>query len=141
MANKLYPAFRNTLGTTGLNLTTADLRVLLIDLADYTYADNHEFLSIVSGSAIVSTSPTLTSVTFGTLSGSYGALDAADTSFTNVTGDPSEALILYSHDGGVDSARRLIAYIDTGIVGVPVTPNGGNINLVWSSTGIFNFGT
>ena len=58
--------------------------------------------------------------------------DAADFTFTAVTGDESEALIVRV-DTGVDSTSRLIAFIDTFSSGMPVTPNGGNIDVTWDS--------
>lgn len=36
-----------------------------------------------------------------------------------------------------DANSRLIAWMDTGVTGLPFTPNGGNIDIVWNSTGIF----
>ena len=40
-------------------------------------------------------------------------------------------------DTGVAGTSRLIAYIDTGVTGLPVTPNGGDINITWDAAGIF----
>ena len=31
----------------------------------------------------------------------------------------------------------LVAYIDTGVTGLPVTPNGGDIAVAWNASGIF----
>lgn len=64
-----------------------------------------------------------------------GLLDAADATFTTVTGDVSKAIVLWL-DTGVESTSRLFAYIDTGVTGLPVTPNGGNINIIWNASGI-----
>ncbi len=44
----------------------------------------------------------------------------------------SEALVIYQHTG-VDATSELIAYIDTGVTGLPVTPNGGDITVTWDS--------
>lgn len=137
MANALYPSYRNLLGTTGLNLTTLDIRVILIDLADYTYSAAHDFLNDVIAGGRVATSSALTSPTFGTVS--TGTFDAADVTLSSVTGDVSEALIIYEHSG-TESTSDLILYLDTGITGIPVTPNGGNINIVWNASGIFTLG-
>lgn len=134
MANAFYPSYRNLLGTTGINLTSADIRIILIDLADYTYSGTHDFLNDVVGAGRVATSSSLTSPTFGTVS--TGTFDAADVTFSSVTGDQSEAIIIYRHTG-TESTSDLILYLDTGITGIPVTPNGGNINVVWNASGIF----
>lgn len=60
-----------------------------------------------------------------------GVADADDVTFTSVTGDVCEALIIYQHTG-TESTSRLIAYIDSA-TGLPVTPNGGNITVQWDS--------
>ena len=48
-----------------------------------------------------------------------------------MTGDPSEALLIYK-DTGTEATSPLIAYIDTA-TGLPVTPNGGNITVTWDN--------
>ena len=100
-------------------------------MADYTYSAAHDFLDDVPLAARVATSPNLGSKTFAN-----GLFDAADTTFTAVTGDVSEALIIYV-DTGAAATSRLVAFFDTGVTGLPVTPNGGDINVVWNASGIF----
>ena len=39
-------------------------------------------------------------------------------------------------DTGSEATSPLIAYFDT-VTGLPVTPNGGNINLTFDAAGIF----
>jgi hypothetical protein len=56
--------------------------------------------------------------------------------FTAVTGDVSEAVILYK-DTGVAATSPLIAYIDTA-TGLPVTPNGGDITVTVPASGWFS---
>lgn len=111
-----------------LALDTADLRAILIDTADYTFSAAHDFLDDVPGAARVAVSATLTGVSI-----TNGVFDAADVTLTSVTGDPSEAVIIYDHTGAADTARRLVAYIDSFSAGMPVTPNGGNITVAWDN--------
>ena len=132
MANVLYPAYKELLLGAGLNLSTGDIRAVLVDLADYTYSAAHDFLDDVPAGARVAVTAALGSKTVAA-----GVFDAADLAFSAVTGDVSEAVILYCHDGGADGARRLIGYFDTGVTGLPVTPNGGDVNLAWNTSGIF----
>ena len=40
-------------------------------------------------------------------------------------------------DTGVAGTSRLVAYIDTGVTNLPVTPNGGDITITWNASGIF----
>ena len=125
MANVLYPKFKQDRLEGGVSLLTADIKVVLIDLADYTFAVGHQFLSDIPAGARVATSPNL-----GTKVTTDGIFDAANTTFTAVTGDESEALGIYI-DSGVAATSALIAFLDTGITGMPVTPNGGDINVNW----------
>ena len=66
-----------------------------------------------------------------------GTFDAADITFSSVTGDESEAVILYV-DSGSDATSRLICFLDTVASGLPVTPNGGDITVTWNASGIFD---
>lgn len=127
MASALYQEFKEQLLTAGLDLEADDIRVILIDTADYTFSQTHDFLDDVAAGARVATSSALASKTI-----SNGTFDAADKTLTAVTGDPSEALILYKHTG-TESTSNLICYID----GLSVTPNGGDIVISWHASGIF----
>jgi hypothetical protein len=132
MANAIYPIWKQELlqGTANTSLG-GNIKAVLIDLADYTYSATHDFLDDVPLAARVATSPNLASKTFVN-----GLFDAADTTFSAVTGDVSEALILYV-DTGSAATSRLVAFFDTGVTGLPVTPNGGDINVQWNASGIF----
>ena len=124
MANAIYPIWKEQLIQGGANTSlTGNVKAVLIDLADYTYSAAHDFLDDVPVGARVATSANL-----GTKTYTNGTFDTADFSFTAVTGDPSEALILYI-DTGVAGTSRLVAFLDTGVTGLPVTPNGGDINV------------
>lgn len=133
MANAVYPIYDQEViqGTANTSLG-GDVKVILVDLADYTYNAAHDFLADIAGAAIVATSGNLASKTF-----TNGLFDAADITFSAVTGDPCEALIIYI-DTGSAATSRLVAYFDTSITGMPVTPNGGDISVTWSVSGIFS---
>lgn len=135
MANAVYPAYRNILGTTGQpNLTSADIRAILIDTGTYTYSAADDFLNDIAGGARIAVSSTLTTPTFGTVA--TGVFDADDVTFTGVTGASIEAVVLYVHTG-TDATARLLCYIDTGVTGLPFTPSGGNVTISWPAGGIF----
>jgi hypothetical protein len=58
--------------------------------------------------------------------------------FTAVSGATVEALTFHRQNvGGVASGYPVVAYIDTGVTNLPVTPNGGNITVTWNASGIF----
>lgn len=129
MASTWYPKYKEALltGATNSNPSTGTVKVALVDSADYTYSAAHQFLSDVAGAGIVATSPALTNKTF-----TSGVFDADDTTFTGVTGDQSEALIVYI-DTGSGATSRLMLYIDSASSGLPVTPNSGSINVTWDN--------
>lgn len=127
MANALYDTGRNAFLLGDIDWVADDIRVILVDTADYTVdLVNHDFLDDVPAIARVATSAAM-----GTKTAVAGVADAADVTYTAVTGDQSEALIIYKHTG-VESTSQLIAYIDTA-TGLPVTPNGGDITIQWDS--------
>jgi hypothetical protein len=135
VANAIYPkwkAAQNKALTPDLSSGAVNIKVVLVDLADYTYSAAHEFLSDVASGGRVATSGNLATKT---VSASDGTFDADDVTLSAVTGDQSEALIIY-HDTGSAATSRLIAFIDTGVTGLPVTPNGGDITITWNASGI-----
>jgi hypothetical protein len=91
--------------------------------------DVNEFLSDITAGARISTSPNLSSKT-----NSLGVLDAADFSFTSVSGDPSELIVYYKDTGSAATSPLLFA--TTWAAGV-ITPDGNNINVTISSSGIY----
>lgn len=96
----------------------------LVDTGTYTYSSAHDFYNDVSG--VVGTPQTL-----GSKTTTSGVADAADVTFTAVSGNTVEALIIYK-DTGVSSTSPLIAYIDSA-TGLAATPNGGDITVTWDS--------
>jgi len=130
MANSLYTPFVNSYLTQGANQVDFDLpddiRIILIDAADYTVnLTTHDFLDDIPAGARVAT----VALTGESVSGR--TFDASDATFTAVTGDQSEALVIYKHTG-TESTSRLIAYIDSA-TNLPVTPNGGDITVAWDN--------
>jgi hypothetical protein len=132
MANALYPKWKEQLlqFTANNNLSAGTVKVALIDTGTYTYNSADQFFSSAS-SASVGTPQTIGSKTF-----TNGVFDGADVTFTAVTGNSVEALIIYV-DTGNAATSPLVAYIDTSVTGLPVTPNGGDISITWNASGIF----
>lgn len=126
MANALYDKGREAFLTAGINWTSDTIKVSLVDTDDYTVnLATHDFYDDIPSGAIVATA------TLGTKTATAGIADAADATFTAVSGDVSEALVIWK-DTGTPSTSTLIAYIDTA-TGLPVTPNGGDITIVWDN--------
>jgi hypothetical protein len=131
MANAIYPKYKEALisGSANISLSSGTVKVALVDTAVYTYSAAHEFLTSLTGT--VGTAPALGSKTV-----TNGVFDAADPTWTAVSGSTAEALVAYI-DTGVAGTSRLVAYIDTGITNLPVTPNGGDIVLAINASGLF----
>ena len=135
MANAVYPKYKELLlGTqTASSLTAGTVKVALIDTADYTYNAAHDFYDDVSA-GVVGTPQTIGNVTV-----TGGLFDGDNVTFSAVTGDPCEALVIYIDTAGAAGTDPLVAYIDTGVTGLPVTPNGGDITITWNASGIIQF--
>jgi hypothetical protein len=134
MANALYPIYKQNLGAELHNMTVDDIRATLHDLGDVANSAARAFYNDCS-SGTVAISSALTSPTF-----TLGVFDTADFSWTAVSGDQAEAVQLVNYNGAgaaTDAARMLIGFWDTGITGMPITPNGGNINVTIHASGWF----
>lgn len=135
MANAIYPLYKQSLlagdANSDLDNNTTDdgVYAALVDTGTYTYSAAHQFYSSLSG--IVGTPQRITSPTV-----TSGVLDGADVTFTAVSGATCEAIVLYRRNAGADTTWRLVAFIDTGVTGLPVTPNGGDIGITWNASGI-----
>lgn len=127
MANALYDKARERFLTAQLNWSTDTIRAVLVDTGIYTpNLTAHEYLSDISSSARISTSSAFTGKTVA-----GGAADANDVTFTSVSGNSIEAIVIY-RDTGTEGTSPLIAYIDTA-TGLPITPNGGDIIVTWDN--------
>lgn len=128
MASVIYPKFKEALWSGTYNLSTAVVRCVLVDTGTYTYNAAHDFYNDLSG-VVGTESSALASKTF-----TNGVFDAADFSFTAVTGNTAEALVYFVDTGNV-ATDALICYVDSG-TGLPFTPNGGDANVTVNASGI-----
>lgn len=138
MANAFYNKYleaviQNSAGSSLAGSGTTGVYSALVDTGAYTFSQSHEFYSSIS-SAVVGTPVEITSKTF-----TNGLFDGADISQTGVTGNSAEALVIYVRNAGANTTWRLVAYLDTGVGGLPVTPNSGDINTTWNASGILQF--
>lgn len=139
MANAIYPVYKtailNASANTSLdqNDATNGPFVALVDTGTYTYSAAHDFYNDLSG--IVGTDQRITTPTTGSVS--QGTFDGDNVTFSAVSGATVEALVIYRHNSGANTTWRLVAYIDTSVTGLPVTPNGGDITVSWNASGIF----
>lgn len=130
MANALYPKAKEKFLDALIDMPTDTIKIALIDTGTYTYSSTDEFWSAASA-AEIGTSQTLASKTI-----TNGVFDADNVTFTSVSGASVEALIIYK-DTGSAATSPLIMYLDVAASGLPVTPNGNNIDVQFNASGIF----
>lgn len=135
MANAVYPKFREAQLDASVNtdLNDGTVKAVLIDTTDYTYSAAHDFYDDVPAGARVGTPQTIALTTV-----LDGLFDGDNVTFTGLTGENAEAIIIFI-DTGVEATSRLVAYFDTGVTGLPVTPNGGDVTIAWHASGIIQF--
>jgi hypothetical protein len=141
MASLIYPLYKEALLGAAANssLNQGDATngpyCSLVDEGVYTYSPSHQFYSSVAtavigpANGVQLTTPTIVAGTF----------DAADITFTAVATPTSiEALAIYRHNSGANTTWYLVSLLESDfITGLPVTPNGGDIVVVFHSSGIF----
>lgn len=137
MANFAFDSYRNNLLGSGtrIDLDADTINAMFVDHADDTPAVADDFIDDIASAARVpaeASCPALGTKTVGSVG--VGVFDAADTVFTSLAGDQSESLILYK-DTGTEATSDLIVRWDTA-TGLPLTPNGGNVTVVWAAGGI-----
>ena len=125
MANSLYDAGR-TLMLSSFDWVAQAVDAYLVDTTIY-HVDT-------------AAHSVMTSVTSGVVAGPIalaskaivaGAADAGDVTFPSVVGAICQAIVLAKHTGSA-STDTLLAYIDSS-TGLPITPNGGDIIVVWDN--------
>jgi len=129
MANSLYDSGRQFFlsQNPALDWDTDTIKVTLCDAADYVKnLGTDDYYNDVTAGGRVATSSALTSKTV-----TAGVADAADVTWSAVSGDPSEEIVGWK-DTTVEATSPLIFNIDTA-TGLPVTPNGGDITVQWDS--------
>ena len=129
MANSLYDSGRESfLGQNpALDFDTDTIKIVCIDHADDTpnVATDNALDDLLVASRVA---------TSGALVGKTvvaGVADATDVTLAAVTGDPFESLNFYK-DSGLESTSYLFLYIDTA-TGLPCTPNGADINILFDN--------
>jgi len=141
MASFLYDIFRiNIMGEDSFSFVDLDddtLGMFFVDEADDTptQATDQDVADRAAASQVpaFASAPNLAD-TAVTIDSNVGKFDATDLTFTALTGDASESIDLFK-DTATDTTSTLIANFDD-YTGLPLTPSGGNVTLVFAATGI-----
>lgn len=139
MANGVFAAYRTLVLSAPPNLSSDAVKALFLDNADDTAVlATDDFMDDLASAGRVPTEANavaLANKTLGVVAA--GVFDADNITFTSLSGDPVEQLILYE-DSGTESTSSLLAMWDTA-TGLPLTPNGGDVTVTWNASGIFTF--
>lgn len=139
MGNALYGKGRNKFARGDINwLASAGdtIRVMLVDQALYSPSiDANEFFSDIASGARFGNSGGHTRADMPQLTlidPVLGVCDANDVTFSTVPAGSAMEYIVIFKDTGVDGTSPLLALIDT-CTGLPITPNGGDIQIQWDN--------
>lgn len=141
MANAIFPLYKQAIlaasanSSLSVNDTTNGPYSALVQTSSggYTYNSTDNFWSTVSANNI----GVAGGVNLSAPSVAAGTFTAANITYSAVTGNQIGAIVIYRHNSGAATTWLLVCYIDTGVTGLPVTPNGGDITVTWNASGIF----
>jgi hypothetical protein len=138
MSNAFYPLWKRALMQEGQNnegLDQSDVNnapyVALIAAGAYSFSTAHQFYSDLTG--VQGTDQQITNPGVSSLA----IFSGQDVVFVNVTAPSIGALAFYRKNAGANTTWRLVLFEDTGVVGFPIAPNGGNLIVTWNAQGIF----
>lgn len=131
MPNSIAPTGKDHLLTIG-NWVADNFDVILVDSQELVYIEGtHLTRADIPALGRIATQPLLGKTCVG------GLLNANDVVFPNVTGDQFEYVFIVANTG-VEANDAIICVFDTA-TGLPLTPNGNDINSVWNVGGIIQF--
>lgn len=129
MANFWYRSARTAIMKGDVDLENDDIRVVLVTASHTPDKNAHDFLDDISAGHRVATSANLSSKAVAA-----AVFDAADYTFTSLSGSAVKYIILYKHTG-VESTSQLLLCISEGS-NLPLTPDGTNYTIAWAAAGI-----
>ncbi|MCU0250232.1 MAG: hypothetical protein MUE61_08495 [Vicinamibacterales bacterium] len=140
MANSFYNAFLN--GILGAHATRVDLDsdTIKMALVDNGSADGAPDAAADDfwddqDAGLIGTAYTLAAKTIGTVAaGVFDNTTDPAPAFTAVSGATVESLVFFK-DTGSAATSNLLWFFDTA-TGLPLTPNGGDVNVTFSASGI-----
>lgn len=134
MANAIYPKWKQSLMTANTGVAINATMSVAICNSTYTYAVGHNALDDITAGLVANndlTTPTVYA------NGTFQDSGAASITFSAVpAGTAIESLVIYKWNTTA-SDSHVVAYLDTNVTNLPVTPNGGDITITWDTSGIF----
>lgn len=150
MADFVYNVAKKAMLDGALDLDTSgdDIRVLLLEAATDENADDTTVQAVLARAGTTELTSTGYTRSDGTLTGESttqddtddeGVFDADNATFSTVSQAGSEtvvAFVIYKHVTD-DTDSIPIAFVDSA-TGLPLTPNGSDIQIQWAAEGIIN---
>lgn len=141
MASFLFDEFRLSLGGapthSSIDWNTDTIEAFFVDEADDTPNQTTDVDAADRAAAgqvpAFASAPTLTGAT-SAIDSNVLKLDATDLVFSALAGDPVESYDIFKNSG-TDTTSPLIGNFDDA-TGLPLTPSGGDVTIVWGATGI-----
>lgn len=138
MANAIYPKYKEALldGDSDISLSSGTVKISLVDADTTAYSSSNQFYSDLSANGIIST------VTMANTTVTNGVFNADDVTLpsvsanTDITDGVGDSLLIWI-DTSNTSTSRLVAWLDTNVDGLPITPDGSNVSITWNASGIF----
>jgi hypothetical protein len=136
VANKVYPKARVKFAKAQLDLRSVTLKAALIE-TNYAYSDAHAFLSDIPLAYRVAIGPALTGCGVGDTDASFHSDNTIIPAVAaSSAGEHVKAIVLF-HDTGNATTSDLIAYIDSGVTGLPFIPRGADEQIIVPAGGWF----
>jgi hypothetical protein len=136
MANAIYDKYKEALlgDETDIALDGSNLKISLVDSGQTPFRSTDQFYEDLANTEV----GVLETANLENISVTNGVLDADDVTFVDAsnTSIDAEALLIWI-DTGQANTSRLVAWMDTNIDGLPITPDGSNVDITWSTSGIF----
>lgn len=130
MANAVYPTGLKAILDGDVDMLSDTIKVCLLT-SSYTYNAAHDFYDDISSYKVG------TDQTLGTKTTTGGVFDAANSTWTGLTGSQVTRLAIYK-DTGSAATSQLLCFMDTFASGMPYTPNGADFTMTWNGSGIFS---
>ncbi len=129
MARALYPKGKESLLDGSIVPSVDDIRIALC--RSFAYNAAHEFLSDLTGAGVTLVARSAALSGKSVTNGIFDAADLAPAWAAVAAGASCNAIVGYEYNAA-DSAAQLLWYADD-YTNLPVTPNGGDINVTWDN--------
>lgn len=125
MSNAMYDKGRDAFANKLIDWVNDDIRVALLSSGYTPNLSTHQYVSDLGANIVARSASSISGKS--TLA---GVCDATNHVIASVSGSQITRIALYQYNAS-DSAARLIGLIDSAAYGLPYTPDGTNITIIW----------